>query len=137
MSRSRWQSLLAVHLGGTVNAVAAVVPGMVAEHRGTVVTMSSWLAFAGLAGEAYYAAASGTVLAFTKSFSVEVASDGVRVNCIAVGPLESEPAEDGRSDALVGRCVTADQVAETVAFLVQEGDFYVGQVFEPFAGAVV
>jgi NAD(P)-dependent dehydrogenase (short-subunit alcohol dehydrogenase family) len=141
MSRDRWQGLLAAHLGGTINAIAAVVPSMVAEHLGTVVTMSSWLAFAGLAGEAYYAAATGTVLAFTKSFSVEVAPEGVRVNCIAVGPLatddKSAAAQYVQSELPVGRCVSVDEVAETVAFLVRDGEFYVGQVFELFAGAVV
>lgn len=128
MSRERWQRLLAAHLGGTTNAIAAVVPGMVAGHRGTVVTTSSWLALAGQAGEAHNAAATGTVLAFTKSFALEVAADGVRVNCIAVGPATSaEPLSGGM----------ADDVADTVMFLVREGEFYVGQVFEPFSAAVV
>jgi 2-hydroxycyclohexanecarboxyl-CoA dehydrogenase len=139
--RERWRRLLAAHLGGTTNAIAAVVPGMVAEGRGTVVTTSSWLAFAGQAGEAYQAAATGTVVAFTKSFALEVAAGGVRVNCIAIGPLASDetaaaPAQCPPAD-LPLRCITADEVADTVMFLVREGEFYVGQVFEPFAGAVV
>ena len=77
--------------GGTTNACAAVVPDMVRAGRGTVVALSSWLAFAGVAGEAYQAAATGSILAFIKSFAVEVAPEGVRVNCIAVGPLDATP----------------------------------------------
>ena len=123
MSAPRWQRLLMAHLGTTVNACAAIGPSMVAARRGTIVTLSSWLALAGIAGEAYYAAATGSILAFTKSFAIEVAPHGVRVNCIAVGPLD--------------RGVRPEDIAETVAFLINDGDFVVGQVLTPAAGAVV
>lgn len=96
---------------------------MVERGRGTVITISSWLAYAGVPGEAYFAAATGSILAFTKSFALEVAPKGVRVNCIAVGPLD--------------KGVSPADVADTVMFLVDDGDFFVGQVLTPAAGAVV
>jgi NAD(P)-dependent dehydrogenase (short-subunit alcohol dehydrogenase family) len=129
MSAERWQKLLAAHLGTTTNAFAATVPGMVRAGHGTVVTISSWLALAGIAGESYYAAATGSILAFTKSVALEVAAHGVRVNCIAVGPLH----ETTRTPVHI----TPDDVADTVMFLVVDGDFFVGQVLSPAAGAVV
>jgi NAD(P)-dependent dehydrogenase (short-subunit alcohol dehydrogenase family) len=129
MSPDRWHRLLSAHLGVTTNACAAAVPGMVRAGHGTVVTISSWLALAGIAGESYYAAATGSILAFTKSFALEVASSGVRVNCIAVGPLH----ETTRTTVHI----TAEEVADTVMFLVNDGDFFVGQVLSPAAGAVV
>lgn len=119
MPAERWQRLLNAHLGSTTNACAAVVPMMVKAGRGTVVTTSSWLAYAGVAGESYQAAATGSVLAFTKSFALEVARHGVRVNCIAAG--EVPPAD----------------IAETVRFLVEDGDFFVGQVLVASGGKVV
>jgi NAD(P)-dependent dehydrogenase (short-subunit alcohol dehydrogenase family) len=128
MEPERWQRLLAAHLGGTVNVCAAVVPSMVRAGRGTVVTTSSWTALAGVPGEAYEAAATGTILAFTKSFAVEVAPKGVRVNCIAVGPLEGAPPYPPVDPA---------DIAATVSFLVADGDHVVGQVLSPSAGAVV
>jgi NAD(P)-dependent dehydrogenase (short-subunit alcohol dehydrogenase family) len=144
MSREDWGRLLDTHLGGTVNACAAVVPGMVAAGRGTVVTTSSWIALAGVPGEAYYAAATGAILAFTKSFSLEVAPQGVRVNCIALGPTADGKAAGGFSpgqpapDELpLRRYVTPQEIADTVSFLIRDGDFMVGQVFTPAAGAVV
>src|SRR6478752_1167283 len=63
-------------------SVLVTVPEMVRAGNGTVVTISSWLALAGIAGESYYAAAAGSILAFTKSVALEVAANGVRVNCI-------------------------------------------------------
>jgi 2-hydroxycyclohexanecarboxyl-CoA dehydrogenase len=126
MSGERWSRLLGTHLGGTTNACAAVVPDMVRAGRGTVVALSSWLAFAGVAGEAYQAAATGSILAFVKSFALEVAKQGVRVNCISVGPLDATPPHIAVQPA---------EVAETVVFLVNDGDHFVGQVLQ--AAAVV
>jgi 2-hydroxycyclohexanecarboxyl-CoA dehydrogenase len=136
-----WRRMLGVNLGGAVNAVAAVAPEMVERGRGTIVTTTSWLSFAGGgAGEAYYAASIGAVIAFTKSFAVEVAGRGVRVNCIAVGPTQGTGSEyelPGSADLPAGRLASPDDVAETVLFLAERGDFYVGQVFKPTAGAVM
>ncbi len=111
MDDVRWRRLLRVTLGGTGNACAAVLPGMLEAGGGTIVTLSSSEAVEGAAGSAYRAAATGTILAFTRSLAVEVAGRGVRVNCVAGG--------------------TPDGVAATVGFLVRDGGFYVGQVFAP------
>lgn len=129
MEPERWRRLLAAHLGGTTNACAAVVPSMVEAGGGTVCTTSSWTALAGVAGEAYEAAATGSILAFTKSFAVEVAPKGVRVNCIAIGPLEGAPPYPPVDPA---------DVAATVSFLASDdGEHVIGQVFAPSNGAVV
>ena len=122
MSYERWQRLLMAHLGSTVNACAAVAPAMVRSGAGRIVTLSSWLALAGVAGESYAAAATGSILAFNKSFAIEVARYGLRVNCIAAGPLD---------------LVQPSEIADTVAFLVTDGDFFVGEVFNAAAGAIV
>jgi len=110
MALSRWQRMLAVWLGGAVNACAAVVPQMVAAGCGTVVLLSSDLSPHGKQ-DSYAAAASGTVIAFAKSFGCEVAAGGVRVNCLAVRP----PANP-------------KSVAQTVIFLAHDGRYYAGQV---------
>jgi 3-oxoacyl-[acyl-carrier protein] reductase len=113
MGPDRWQRMLDVWLGGTANACAAVVPAMVEKGCGSVVTLSVNLSQAE-SGYTYVAAASGTVVAFAKSFGCEVAPHNVRVNCI-VPRLPLNP----------------DRVASTVKFLVNDGDYYVSQVFFP------
>jgi 2-hydroxycyclohexanecarboxyl-CoA dehydrogenase len=113
MEPVRWQRMLDVWLGGTANACAAVVPAMLKRGDGSVVTLSVDFSQPE-AGYTYVAAASGTVVAFAKSFGCEVAPHNVRVNCIAPRlPLD------------------ADQVASTVRFLVDDGSYYVSQVFFP------
>jgi 2-hydroxycyclohexanecarboxyl-CoA dehydrogenase len=135
-----WRRMLHVNLGGAVNAIAVVAPSMVERGQGTIVTTTSWLSLAGGGkGDAYYAASIGAVIAFTKSFSVEVAKYGVRVNCVAVGPTEgTEGVSSPHPEELpAGRLATPEDVAATVVFLADQGDFYVGQVFAPTAGAVM
>lgn len=122
MSDARWQRLLQAHLGTTTSACAAVVPSMVRAGRGCVVNITSSLALAGEPGETYYAAATGGILAFSKSFALEVVRHGVRVNCIAAGPPGP---------------VRPEEIAETVVFLINDGDFFVGQVLCPGGGGDV
>jgi len=110
MDLARWQRMLDVWLGGTSNACAAVVPKMVEAGFGTVVLLSSDLS-SQEKQPSYVAAASGTVIAFAKSFGCEVAADGVTVNCLATRPP-----------------VNPEWVAQTVSFLANEGQYYAGQV---------
>ena len=77
---------------------------------GTVVLLSSDLSSHGTQN-IYVAAASGTVIAFAKSFGCEVAADGVCVNCLATRPP-----------------VNPEWVAQTVSFLASDGHYYAGQV---------
>jgi 2-hydroxycyclohexanecarboxyl-CoA dehydrogenase len=141
----RWRRMLSVHLGGTRNACAAVLPGMLGAGRGTIITISSELALGGGAQDAHYAAAKGAIVGFTKSLAAEVADRGVRVNSVAPGPTDTpllEPDSPWRGPTFLktlplGRLVRAEEVAETVLFLVEEGDYFCGQVLSPNAGAVI
>jgi 2-hydroxycyclohexanecarboxyl-CoA dehydrogenase len=141
----RWRRMLAVHLGGAVNACWAVLPGMLAADAGTIVTISSELALGGGARDAHYAAAKGAVLGFTRSLGVELAPRGIRVNGVAPGPTDTpllEPDSPWRAPEYLatlplGRLVTPAEVAETVLMLVEEGTYFAGQTLSPNAGAVI
>ena len=140
-----WHRMLAVHLGGTRNACAAVLPGMVERGNGHVITISSELALAGGNKDAHYAAAKGAIIGFTKSLAAEVAGRGVRVNSVAPGPTDTPllPPDSPWRDPLfletlpLRRLVRPEEVAETVHFLAEEGDYFCGQVLSPNAGAVI
>jgi 2-hydroxycyclohexanecarboxyl-CoA dehydrogenase len=141
----RWRRMLAIHLGGVANACWAVLPGMLANGAGTVVTISSELALAGGGNDAHYVAAKGAILGFTRSLGVELAPRGIRVNSVAPGPTDTPLLDAGspwRSpDYLatlpLGRLVTPDEVAQTVLYLVEEGTYFAGQTISPNAGAVI
>jgi 2-hydroxycyclohexanecarboxyl-CoA dehydrogenase len=141
----RWRRMLAVHLGGTCNSCAAVLPGMLENGGGHIITISSELALAGGDEDAHYAAAKGAIIGFTKSLAAEVANRGIRVNSVAPGPTDTpllEPDSPWRDPALLEtlplrRLVRPEEVAETVIFLAEEGDYFCGQVISPNAGAVI
>lgn len=141
----RWRRMLSVHLGGTRNACAAVLPGMLETGRGTIITISSELALGGGVEDAHYAAAKGAIIGFTKSLAAEVADRGIRVNSVAPGPTDTpllEPDSPWRNPAFLEtlplrRLVRSEEVAETVLFLAEEGGYFCGQVLSPNAGAVI
>ena len=140
-----WRRMLDVHLGGTRNACAAVLPGMVERAAGRVITVSSELALGGGEDGAHYAAAKGAIIGFTKSLAAEVAGRGVLVNSVAPGPTDTPllaPDSPWREPAYLQtlplrRLVRPEEIAETVLFLAEEGDYFCGQVLSPNAGAVI
>ncbi len=141
----RWRRMLRVHLGGVANACWAVLPGMLAAGGGRIVTISSELALAGGDGDAHYAAAKGAILGFTRSLGAELAPRGILVNSVAPGPTDTpllDPASPWRAPEYLAtlplrRLVRPEEIAETVRFLLEEGEFFAGQVLSPNAGAVI
>jgi len=141
----QWHRMLSVHLGGTRNACAAVLPAMLEAGRGTIITTSSELALGGGAEDAHYAAAKGAIIGFTKSLAAEVGGRGVRVNSVAPGPTDTpllSPDSPWRDPEFIRtlplrRLVSPEEVAETVHFLVEEDGYFCGQVLSPNAGAVI
>ena len=141
----RWRRMLRLHLGGVTNVLWAVLPGMRAAGRGSVVTISSELAIAGGGGDSHYVAAKGAIIGLTRSLGLELAPLGIRVNSVAPGPTDTpllEPSSPWREPAYLaslplGRLVTPEEVAETVLFLLEEGSYFAGQTISPNAGAVI
>lgn len=145
ITRQQWDRMLAVILGGTCNALAAVLPHMIERDAGCIVAISSELALAGSATDLHYVAAKGAVLGVVKSLAVEVAATRIRVNAVAPGPTDTpllaadslwrEPAY--LESLPLGRLVRPDEVASTVRYLAEEGTMYCGEVLSPNAGAVI
>ena len=145
ISEEGWRRMLAVHLGGLVNAVRAVLPGMLGRRDGRIVAISSELAVGGGDGDAHYAAAKGAIIGFVRSLAAEVAGTGVLVNSVAPGPTDTpllDPGSPWRApDYLatlpVGRLASPAEIAAAVRFVLGEGSFMVGEVLSVNSGAVI
>jgi NAD(P)-dependent dehydrogenase (short-subunit alcohol dehydrogenase family) len=85
-----WAETLAGNLETTFAACRAVLPGMVARRKGSVVNFASTAGeYGSIRPAAHYAAAKGGVIALTKSLAREVSPHGVRVNAVSPGPTDT------------------------------------------------
>lgn len=142
---AHWQDTLRLHLGGTVNACRAALPLMLDAGRGSIVAITSDLALSGAPSAAPYAAAKGAVIGFIRSLALELADTPVRANLVAPGPTDTPmipPDAHYREEPYLStvparRLVRPDEISRAVRFLVEDGDFYVGQIISPNAGVVM
>jgi 2-hydroxycyclohexanecarboxyl-CoA dehydrogenase len=84
-----WDRIIAINLYGVLNTCHVVLPVMVAQGSGTVVSMASDAGRVGSSGEAVYAAAKGGIIAFTKTIAREMAKHQVTANCVCPGPTDT------------------------------------------------
>lgn len=145
ISAQQWQRMLAVHLGGLVTVVRAVLPGMLSRRDGRIVAVSSELAIGGGDGDAHYAAAKGAIIGLVRSLAAEVAGQGVLVNSVAPGPTDTpllEPTSPWRAPGYLAtlpmeRLARPDEIAAAVRFVLEEGSFMAGEIVSVNSGAVI
>jgi 3-oxoacyl-[acyl-carrier protein] reductase len=138
--------MIAVHLRGTFLCTRAVLPEMLSRGSGIVVNVASQLGQIGGIELCHYSAAKAGIIGLTKSLAREVSEQGVRVNAVAPGPINTElilglSEEWQRAKAAelpLGRFGEPWEVAETVAFLASDAaTLYVGQTLGPNSGDVM
>ncbi len=138
--------MIGVHLRGTFLCTSAVLPEMLSRGRGVIVNVASQLGQIGGVELCHYSAAKAGIIGLTKSLAREVSAQGVRVNAVAPGPINTDLvlglSEEWRhnkaAELPLGRFGEPWEVAETVAFLASEGAaLYVGQTLGPNSGDVM
>ncbi|MEV4416067.1 SDR family oxidoreductase [Catellatospora sp. NPDC049609] len=126
-----WHRCLDVNVVGIARASRAALPYLRGSKHGVIVNISSIAAGAGLVNRAVYSATKGAVHALTLAMAADLVGEGIRVVCVAPGTVDTpwvarllagaaDPAEEKRRLAArqpTGRLVTADEVAEAVAYL--------------------
>ena len=83
-----FQRTMDINVNGTFNATYAWLSAL-RTTRGSVINVASIAAFAGLGGGVGYAPSKGAIKLLTQSLAIELAKDGVRVNAIAPGVIET------------------------------------------------
>jgi 2-keto-3-deoxy-L-fuconate dehydrogenase len=103
-----WDAVFRTNVGGTWLWARAAVPQMQRQKSGSIITLASQLAIAGGKGNSAYIAAKGAIVSLTRTMAVDFATDGIRVNAIAPGAVDTPMLR--RSFA---RHANADEVRET------------------------
>ena len=146
MGDEEYRRVMGVNLDGSFYCCRAVLPQMIRQKEGKIITISSMWGQVGGACETAYSAAKAGVIGLTRALSKEVAPSGITVNCVAPGvietdmvkPLGPQTLSELAEETPLGRLGTPEDVAECVSFLCSAaGDFLTGQVIAPNGGLVV
>lgn len=138
-----WDLVLNSYLTGAFYCCKLAVPIMLNHGWGRIVNISSFVGLTGWPGDTAYASAKAGLIGFSKSLAKEVAKNGITVNVVAPGFVETEMTaalssknrEWMLSQTPIGRPVLAEEVAELVLFLVTKGSSITGAVI-PVDGGI-
>jgi 3-oxoacyl-[acyl-carrier protein] reductase len=148
ISEELWDRVIEVNLKGTWTVCRAAVPFMKRRKFGRIVIVSSTAGQRGEARVSNYAASKGGQLSFTKSLATELAADGINVNAVAPGWVETEMNTGVFADASVkesiehgiplGRIAAADDIALPILFLCSDWARHItGEVLNVNGGSVL
>ena len=120
-----WATVLDINLTGAFRMTRACVPHMRRRRRGAIVNLASINGLRGKVGQSNYAASKAGLIAFTRAVAREVGREGIRVNAVAPGfietPLTATLPETVRGQALsetvLGKLGMPNDVAGAVLFL--------------------
>jgi len=140
---SEWQRTFDVNVLGTVAAIRACAPGMVARGWGRIVTIASMAGKDGNPNLAAYSASKGAVIALTKSVGKELATTGVLVNSIAPAVIAT-PLNDATAPEVLAHITSLipmkrigrpEEVAELISWLCSDAvSFSTGAVYDISGG---
>jgi 3-oxoacyl-[acyl-carrier protein] reductase len=148
MSEKEWDKMMAVNLKGVYSVIHYAVPHMKRLGSGSIVVISSTAGQRGEAFHTHYGASKGGVISLVKGLSTELASHGIRVNCVAPGWVDTDmciPVLGNRGEARrinagipLGRFARPEEIAMPIVFLASEGASYItGEILNVNGGNVL
>jgi 2-keto-3-deoxy-L-fuconate dehydrogenase len=133
-----WDAAFRTNVGGTWLWARAAVPQMQRQKSGSIITLASQLAIAGGKGNSAYIAAKGAIVSLTRTMAVDFATDGIRVNAIAPGAIDTpmlrrsfarhanadEVRDGSRNRHAMKRFGQAEEIAQTALHLASDASSF-------------
>ena len=143
MKAEDFDSVIQTNLRGTFLCTRAAIKHMIKARAGSIVQITSVIGESGNAGQANYAASKAGIEGFSKSIALEVASRGIRVNCVAPGFIVTDMTDvlsDAQKEAILAKVPLKSlgevtDVAAAVGFLLSaEAKYVTGQTIRVNGG---
>ncbi len=132
---SDWDHMLQINLQTVFLCCRALVPGMVGRGYGRVVNIASRAAEHPQKGAGAYSVAKSAVVAYTRALREEVKGSGVTAVALAPSVIDSPDMRRSMPKADFARWVTAEELAQAVAYLVsEEGGLFSGGLLPAYGG---
>ena len=140
LTLEEWNRMLALNLTSTFLMCRAVLPHMEQRGAGAIVNVSSGAGLRGMRANPGYVAAKAGVAALTRALALDHGPKGIRVNCVAPGPIRTPLMKRNRTPdeiammgkiALAGRIGEPEEIAAGILWLAGDASSYVmGQTIE-------
>jgi NAD(P)-dependent dehydrogenase (short-subunit alcohol dehydrogenase family) len=140
LTLDEWNRMLALNLTSTFLMCRAVIPHMERQGKGAIVNVSSGAGLRGMRANPGYVAAKAGVAALTRALALDHGPNGIRVNCVAPGPIRTPLMRRNRTPdeikvmgqiALAGRIGEPEEIAAGILWLASDASSYVmGQTIE-------
>ncbi len=130
---AEWDRVMAVNVRGAFLTVRACLPTLRSQKSGSIVLTASNYGFVATPHTTAYCTTKGAVNALGRALAVELVPDGIRVNCICPGnvdtpmfdrALEMQETDPAAVKAAVGRMAKPEEIASVIAFLLSEDASY-------------
>jgi NAD(P)-dependent dehydrogenase (short-subunit alcohol dehydrogenase family) len=133
----QWAHIMGVNVSGTFFMCRAAIPVMKSQGSGAIVNFGSIWGDLGSAGVAAYCASKGAVHNLTRALAMDHATDGIRVNAVCPGEVNTPMLQSERAEAVtdqllaqiaatvpMGRLADPDEIARVVCFLASDAASY-------------
>ena len=131
---SEWQAMHEVNLVTCVNACKGALPHLSKAGAGRIVNIGAMGAVKGAKGMGAYAASKAGVMRFTEALADEVKQQGITVNAVLPGIIDTPQNRADMPQADFGRWVKAEEIAKVIAFLLSDAASAVNGALIPVTG---